>query len=249
MCTTKEVPMTDLAPSRWLDGVSGLQRAEGESVAEQIAGVLRSQIIQGRIQPGVRLSEEAIAASLDVSRNSLREAFRLLAHDRLLKHEKNRGVFVRELDAASVREIYQLRLTLELAALEGARATGRSDARALRDAVNAGLTAAVKDEWSDVGTANAAFHQAVAGLAGNSRVDEVMSQLMAELRLAFHVMHPIKDFFSPYLPDNVRICEFVEQGKWEEAAAALRSYSERAESQLLRALLALESDPLTATGT
>lgn len=229
--------MSDLVVEPWLDGMSGLRRAEGESVAEQIAGVLRSLIIQGRIQPGVRLSEELIAASLDVSRNSLREAFRLLAHDRLLKHEKNRGVFVRELSAASVREIYQLRLTLETSALETARLTGVADTRALRDAVNAGLNSAVKEEWGDVGTANAAFHQALAGLAGNSRVDEVMSQLMAELRLAFHVMRPVKDFFSPYLPDNVRICELVEAARWDEAATALRSYSERAEKQLLQALV------------
>ncbi len=241
--------MSDLVADRWLDGMSGLRRADGESVAEQIASVLRSRIIQGQIQPGVRLSEEAIAASLDVSRNSLREAFRLLAHDRLLKHEKNRGVFVRELDAAAVREIYQLRLTLELSALETARLGGAAATARLRDAVNAGLTSAVKEEWGDVGTANAAFHQALAGLAGNSRVDEVMSQLMAELRLAFHVMQPIKDFFSPYLPDNVRICELVEQGKWDEAGDAVRSYSERAENQLLQALLSLDDTPMTASGT
>jgi hypothetical protein len=47
----------------------------------------------------------------------------------------------------------------------------------------------------------------------------------------------------------VRICELVEQGKWDEAGDAVRSYSERAENQLLQALLSLDDAPMTASGT
>ena len=46
---------------------------------------------------------------LRVSRNTLREAFRLLSHEGLLVHELHRGVFVRELDEADLVDLYRLR--------------------------------------------------------------------------------------------------------------------------------------------
>ena len=66
------------------------------STAGRVAEILRSHVTEGRLPPGTRLSEEDIGAALGVSRNTLREAFRLLAHERLLVHEFNRGVFVRK---------------------------------------------------------------------------------------------------------------------------------------------------------
>ncbi|HET8866795.1 MAG TPA: GntR family transcriptional regulator, partial [Agrococcus sp.] len=44
-----------------------------------LADTLRAQIIQGAFTPGERLSESALAERLEVSRNTLREAFRVLA--------------------------------------------------------------------------------------------------------------------------------------------------------------------------
>ncbi|MEU3504381.1 GntR family transcriptional regulator, partial [Streptomyces hundungensis] len=65
------------------------------STAERVADILRTRIAEGLFPPGERLAEDAIGKALGVSRNTLREAFRLLTHERLLIHELNRGVFVR----------------------------------------------------------------------------------------------------------------------------------------------------------
>ncbi|MFC7583878.1 GntR family transcriptional regulator [Nonomuraea antimicrobica] len=61
------------------------------STAERVADILRERISEGFFQPGQRLSEEAISEALGVSRNTLRESFRLLGHERLLDHRLNRG--------------------------------------------------------------------------------------------------------------------------------------------------------------
>ncbi|MFC7099403.1 GntR family transcriptional regulator [Nonomuraea rubra] len=61
------------------------------STAERVADILRDRISEGFFQPGQRLSEESISEALGVSRNTLREAFRLLGHERLLDHRLNRG--------------------------------------------------------------------------------------------------------------------------------------------------------------
>src|SRR5437763_15790808 len=61
------------------------------STVQRTAQLLRGQIIAGLLPPGERLSEELIGSVLGVSRNTLREAFRVLSHERLLVHELNRG--------------------------------------------------------------------------------------------------------------------------------------------------------------
>ena len=72
----------------------GLARS---STAERVADIMRERITDGSLAPGSRLPEDAVGSALGVSRNTLREAFRLLVHERLAMAEFNRGVFVRRL--------------------------------------------------------------------------------------------------------------------------------------------------------
>lgn len=211
------------------------------SAAERVVEVLRTRLSEGRIAPGSRMSEEALSVALSVSRNTLREAFRLLVRERLLVHEFNRGVFVRRLTVDDVHSLYRLRRILEVSALrEGSRS--RPAVQRLRAAVDEGQSAAARRDWQAVGTANQHFHRAVAGMLVDPRIDELMSQLVAELRLAFHVMQPLKDFHEPYLKDNQRVCELVEGGDGEAAAEVLLAYLTRAERQLTDAYRARDAD-------
>ena len=65
-----------------------------QTLSERSAELIRQKITQGEFAPGQRLSEQALADSLGISRNTLREAFRMLTKDGLVKHAQNRGVFV-----------------------------------------------------------------------------------------------------------------------------------------------------------
>src|SRR5687768_9179592 len=88
-------------------------RQERTSVAEWTARLLRERIAEGLFRHGPRLSEDAMGGALNVSRNTLRGAFRLLTHERLLVHELNRGVFVRVLEVADLEDIYRVRRLIE----------------------------------------------------------------------------------------------------------------------------------------
>jgi DNA-binding GntR family transcriptional regulator len=236
-----------VTPSDWLEELqaerSGLGRA---STAARVADVLRTRITEGHLPPGTRLSEEDIGAALGVSRNTLREAFRLLGHERLLHHEFNRGVFVRKLTADDVRDLYQLRRILECGALRRAaeHRTDVSPARwvellvPIREAVEEGESAAARDEWVQVGTANMHFHQAVAALAQSPRVTEAMGHLLAELRLVFHVMDAPQAFHQAYLPENRASLELLEAGALAAAESAMVTYLDAAEAQLIDAYAA-----------
>ncbi|WP_240506274.1 GntR family transcriptional regulator [Thermoactinospora rubra] len=205
------------------------------STAEWVADILRERITEGVFWPGMQLLEGEISEALDVSRNTLREAFRLLGHERLLEHRLNKGVFVRILSAADVADLYRVRRVIEGAAVRRSREASAETLAAIREAVADAERAAVAGDWQAVGTANIRFHQALAALNASPRLDEAMRQLLAELRLVFHVMKNPREFHEPFVERNRELLELVEAGKAEEAGRYLEAYLDHAEQLLLRA--------------
>ncbi|MFR9792335.1 GntR family transcriptional regulator [Streptomyces sp. MB22_4] len=193
------------------------------STAERVSDILRSRVADGYFPPGTRLSEDSIGGALGVSRNTLREAFRLLTHERLLVHELNRGVFVRVLSVEDVEDIYRTRALVECAVVRGL-GEPPYPLRGMAGAVAAGETAAAEDDWKAVGTANIHFHQELVALARSERTDELMRSVFAELRLAFHLVDDPRRLHEPYLARNRRILRALETGERDGAEGLLETY-------------------------
>ncbi|MBD0711463.1 GntR family transcriptional regulator [Streptomyces sp. CBMA291] len=193
------------------------------STAERVADILRTRVAEGRFPPGTRLSEDGIGGALGVSRNTLREAFRLLTRERLLVHELNRGVFVRVLAVEDVDDIYRTRRLVECAVVRGLGQPPYPLA-ALGAAVAAGETAAHAGAWQDVSTANIHFHRELVALAGSARTDELMRGVLAELRLAFHVVGDPRPLHEPYLARNREILDALRAGERTTAERLLARY-------------------------
>ncbi|MGY0022503.1 GntR family transcriptional regulator [Streptomyces sp. YJ-C3] len=193
------------------------------STAERVADILRSRIAEGFFPPGTRLSEDSIGGALGVSRNTLREAFRLLTHERLLEHRLNRGVFVRVLSVDDVEDIYRIRRMIECAVV---RSLGEPPYTLDRvaAAVADGQRAAKAREWKGVSTANIHFHRELVALARSERTDELMRSVLAELRLAFHVVDDPRGLHEPYLARNHQIVETLREGRRDDAEALLADY-------------------------
>ncbi|WEH19449.1 GntR family transcriptional regulator [Streptomyces sp. VNUA24] len=193
------------------------------STAERVSDILRSRIADGFFPPGTRLSEDSIGGALGVSRNTLREAFRLLTHERLLVHELNRGVFVRVLTVEDVEDIYRTRRLVECAVVRGLGAPPYGLDR-LAEAVAEGQREAREDDWKGVSTANIHFHRELVALAGSARTDELMRSVFAELRLAFHVVDDPRELYEPYLARNLDILRTLRRGERDEAERLLADY-------------------------
>ncbi|MGW4483147.1 GntR family transcriptional regulator [Amycolatopsis sp. NPDC004368] len=204
------------------------------STAERVAGVLRTRISEGFFLPGVRLSEQDIGSALGVSRNTLRESFRLLTHERLLVHELNRGVFVRVPTVDDVRDIYRVRKLVECAAVRGITERPASYDK-IAATVAEGDRAAEGGRWQDLGTANIRFHSELVALTGSERVVELMQGLTAELRLVFHVMADPRRFHERYLPRNRELLGPLGEGDGRRTEELLAAYLGDAEAQLVEA--------------
>ncbi|MGZ4611461.1 MAG: GntR family transcriptional regulator [Actinomycetes bacterium] len=204
------------------------------STAQRLAGVLREKVVAGALPPGTQLSEQHVAEVLEVSRNTLREAFQVLIAERLLVHEPNRGVFVRRLSQTDVADIYRARRLVECGALSGRPLPAAVDR--MRAAVHQGQAAGRRNSWSQVATADLHFHTAVTALAGSERLDAMVRGLFAELRLAFHLAPSARQLHQPFVDRNAEILELVEQRKPAQASRAMRGYLDDAERRLVAAV-------------
>jgi DNA-binding GntR family transcriptional regulator len=212
------------------------------SRAEKVADILRNRILEGYFRPGQRLNELEIVDGLGVSRNTLREAYRLLTHEGLLAQELNRGMFVRMPTVDDVTDIYRVRRLVECGAVRAltpaAVAPGGPSYDAVQElgAIVTSAEQALDADLRAVGTANVQFHQRIAALNGSTRIDELMSRLSAELRLVFQVMDDPRRFHAPYVARNRELHTLIAAGDGPAAERHLDRYLTDAERQLVEAL-------------
>lgn len=206
-----------------LSGMATKPPANTQTLNDRTADLIRQKIVQGEFSPGQRLSEAALSESLEISRNTLREVFRILTKEGLVRHAPNCGVSVAIPSIASIIDIYRVRRLIECQAL--AQAYPRHPAKKhMRDAVEMALKCRESGDWLGVGTANMEFHMAIVELADSERLNVMFSHLLAELRLAFGLLKDPEFLHAPYVDNNVQILELFEAGKLAESAASLSDY-------------------------
>lgn len=212
------------------------------ALAPRLAEQIRDKLIAGEMKPGQRLSEAALSADLDVSRNSLREAFRLLTKEGLLRHEPNRGVFVATPSMASIIDIYRVRRMIECRALAGAYPNHPAVLQ-MRSAVVQARAAREAGDWPAVGSANMIFHAAIVELADSQRLNAFYAQISAELRLSFGLLRDPELLHAPYVERNAAILGMLEAGQPVEAAAELDAYLAQSERTVLAAFSRISPQP------
>lgn len=84
---------------------------------DAVLQILRTAIIEGRLEPGARLEPDRIAADLGCSRMPVREALKVLETEGLVSCYPFRGTEVSQLRAEEVEELFAMRTALECLAL------------------------------------------------------------------------------------------------------------------------------------
>lgn len=199
-----------------------------------LAEEIRRRIIEGEFAPGSRLSEAALTERLEVSRNTLREAFRVLAEQGLIEHVPNRGVTVAAPSTADVIDIYRARRAIECSALEHADAHHPAVER-MRAACAEASARLDAGEWPAVGSANMAFHEAIVELADSPRLSRTFRDLAAELRLAFLELDDPRAMHEPFVQRNLEVLRIFRDEGGAAAAAELQHYLLLSERALLGA--------------
>lgn len=156
-----------------------------KSLREQAYVQIRKMVMLGEFPSGQRLAEEQIAEQLEVSRTPVREAFVRLHSDRLLKRFSDGGYYVADIDLFDLRDLYELRLTLELRGITRAVEPGIShDRQALTDLLD--VWQAIKADPPEPDGSfielDESFHLSLLRASGNLALVEMLETLNVRIR-------------------------------------------------------------------
>jgi phosphonate utilization transcriptional regulator len=165
-------------------GAAAIALLQSSSLPMLVHKELERMIVAGDLPAGGKLNEAAIADLLGVSRGPVREAFRALEESGLVRLEKNRGVFVRQIGVEEADQIYELRSVLdEFAGRRVAQAVTPEIVRELRSRIGRMEQAAAKSDIDAYHRANLEFHDRLVELAGNAKLLHTYRRLVNELNL------------------------------------------------------------------
>jgi phosphonate utilization transcriptional regulator len=158
-----------------------LRTASLSSAAQQ---EIERMILDGELAPGTKLAEAWLSERLGVSRGPIREAFRMLEEAGLVRQEKNRGVFVRDIAVEEAMEIFDLRAVMD--ELAGRRLAGSITPEQLKRAraVVDGMDQAARSGDADAyHLLNLQFHDLLIEFVGNRKMSAIYRKLVKELAL------------------------------------------------------------------
>ncbi len=215
------------------------KRAKGESenLGRRAFGAIRAMIMERRLFGGDILSEEKLAADLEISRTPVREAMFLLQNAGFIQKEMNQPFRVR---LVSNREYFQSMRLREL--LEGkaiATAVSAVDARVIAEIEKAML--ALKNDpdvpaelhWA----ADEKLHEMIADASGN----DVMAKMIATLRITtrLYELSGLPSRFRPDTEEHIAIIDAIRSGDPERARASMQAHIRSLTTDVLAAMAKL----------
>jgi DNA-binding GntR family transcriptional regulator len=199
-------------------------RIEVVSIVDRVYESVRTRILDGSLERGARLRQEALAAELGVSRTPLREALRRLASEGLVELEPNRGARIPDLSRADMLSAYEARLALEPGAARLAAASRDRDAlERMRAAIERHRRATTHIALFD---ANRAFHLALVDGARNEHLSRVAGILWASRigAVIYGKQDETPEQVAADADDHARIVEAVAAGDADRAERLVREH-------------------------
>lgn len=200
-----------------------LEPVRRRKVADIVYELLRTRIVSGQFSMGERIVEAKVAQDLQVSRSPVREAIRRLMQEGLVIERPHCGVYVRELSADDVKDLYAARLAVESAALQAA-----VERRASTDALHAAIArmeaAAGSNDILGVVTAELDFHASICASSGNRVLESIFASLSSQILMALGLEGSASGALTEIARGHLPIVEAIESRETELAARLLREH-------------------------
>ena len=200
------------------DGLGELAplRIKRASTAEQVAEMLREMILSGELQQSGALREVALAQRVGVSRNTMREAIRVLAREGLVTHHLHRGALVTRLTASDVEDLFRVRRTVELAAVAAAGRATDDRLEGLGEAVDQMAAATHGGDWGAVIDADQLVHERLVALLDSRRLTRFFDGIQAELRLCMSIIDRQQLEHDELVNEHRRLYELLRSRRTEQ---------------------------------
>ncbi len=157
-----------------------------ESIVDRTVKRLEDMIVKGKLLPGQQVKEQEIADRLGVSRPPVREAFKLLEAEGLVRREPRRGVFVAELSDQDIWEIYTLKTSLytlaAVLAIDKLTAAGVEKLERIVVQMEALVHGKEQPDIIRYEELNNLFHDTTALIAGHGRLKKIQQSINNQVK-------------------------------------------------------------------
>lgn len=196
-----------------------------ESVRARVHALLRARITSLELLPGAPLSENELAAELDVSRTPVREALILLGEEALVDVFPKLGTFVSRISVDAVLEAQFMREALEVATLrEATKRAGTEDLGALRTILAEQRVALAADDADAFFDRDEAFHRRLMETSGYRTLWRTVTTAKAHLDRARRLSLPLPHRIETLIAEHEAVVDALEQRDVTRAEDALRGH-------------------------
>jgi DNA-binding GntR family transcriptional regulator len=215
---------------------------------QRIFEEIEDRIVQRVYAPGTHLAEDEIASQLGVSRTPVREAFRMLSRAGWLVVQPHSGAYVRNPTMDEVRQVFEVRQTLEdrAARLAAGRIT-EAEVKALRKIIETGSKEVGKGNAKQIARWNSVFHAKIAEASRNQILARLLDDLAKQIQWYFSAVATVRGVNSWH--EHEAILSAIGSGNAERAGILAVEHSATTREVFFRQFLADEGGGSTQERT
>ena len=208
------------------------------SLANQTYHRLQQDILTCVLMPGQIVSERELARHYQVSKTPMREALAHTCHDGLTQRLPGRGYIVAPITIRDIRDIFDLRLILEVTTVE--RAAQHSSPDLLSKLIDMAEAKYEPDEPEShvlFLQTNRAFHLTLAEATENRRLVGLLADLFNQMDRLFHLGLRLRDSSEEMRREHRDLVAALEKGDVESAVAAISEQILASRDRILEAII------------
>jgi DNA-binding GntR family transcriptional regulator len=207
------------------------------TVADEATNELRRRILSGELADGTPVRQDALAEDFGTSRIPIREALSRLEAEGLVASYPHRGYVVTALSRDEIKELFELRATLEPALIEAAIPNMTENDFMVAEGILSEYASDLDNydvhRWGEL---NTQYHLALYSASGRKRTIEIVRGLLVNTDRYTRVVITLDRGIEHAKEDHSGLLEYCRKGAINQAVALTRDHIQRAETGLLRML-------------
>jgi DNA-binding GntR family transcriptional regulator len=208
------------------------------SLVDQAYLRLRQEILTCILAPGQVVSERELAQRYEMSKTPVREALTRVCHEGLVQRLSGRGYIIAPITIQYIRDLFDLRLVLEVAAAErAARHAAPAHLAALKEMSTVSYSLGDPESHSAFLQTNRAFHLALAAAAENRRLVEILEGLLIEMERLFYLGLRLRDSSQEMRREHQELVAALESGDIAGVREAMTRQINASRDRILEAIL------------
>jgi DNA-binding GntR family transcriptional regulator len=210
-----------------------IKLAKTPNLTELTYRSIKQNLLDGTLGESSRLTEESLATKLGISKSPVREALNRLEAEGLVCIEARRGAYVRRFSPKEIRDLYDLRVALEVHSIETAEITPKFLRELAASIVRTKKFLKSGDKLQHI-EEDMRFHGLITAAAGNEELSRVLENLQQKTLLCRSKSYELSSSSSPVA--HKRIYDALESEDKREAKAAMQEHIVFVRDRLLSSL-------------